>query len=62
MQATLFELRKQAGQALMAAGVPGLLPSCLFHVTDFSNGFLFLVDTGAEVSVIPPSPTDHRHR
>ena len=46
----------------MAAGVPGLLPSRLFYVTDRSNGFRFLVDIGAEVSVIPPTPTDRRHR
>ena len=46
----------------MAAGVPGLLPSRLFYVTDCSNGFRFLIDTGAEVSVIPPTPTDRRHR
>ena len=46
----------------MAASAPGLLPSRLFYVTDRSNGFRFLVDTGAEVSVIPPSATDRKHR
>jgi len=35
----------------------GLQPSCLF----FSSGLCFLVDTVAEVSVIPPSHTDHKH-
>ena len=46
----------------MAASGPGLLPSRLFYVTDRSNGYRFLVDTGAEVSVIPPSATDRKHR
>ena len=62
MQATLFKVGKRAGRPLMAAGVPGLLPSRLFYVSDRSNGFRFLVDTGAEVSVIPPTPTDRRNR
>ena len=30
----------------------------LFHVVDKSFGLRFLVHTGAEVSVIPPSQTD----
>ena len=46
----------------MAASAPGLLPSHLFYITDCSNGFRFLVNTGAEVSVIPPSSTDRKHR
>ena len=46
----------------MVASASGLLPSRLFYVTDRSNGFHFLVDTGAEVSVIPPSATDRKHR
>lgn len=62
IQTPLLKVGKQAGQSLMAAGVPGLLPSCLFYVTDCSNGFCFLIDTGAEVSVIPPSSPDRKHR
>ena len=46
----------------MVASAPGLLPSRLFYVTDCSNGFRFLVNTGTEVSVIPPSATDRKHR
>ena len=46
----------------MAASGPGLLPSRLFYVTNRSNGYRFLVDTGAEVSVIPPSATDRKHQ
>ena len=37
------------------------VPSHLFYVTDRSCGLRFLVDTGAEVSVIPPSSTERRH-
>ena len=62
MQTTLLQVGKRPGQPLMAASAPGLLPSRLFYVTDRSNGFRFLVDTGAEVSVIPPSATDCKHR
>ena len=42
----------------MAISDSGPPPSCLFYVTDRSSGFRFLVDTGTEVSVIPPSATD----
>ena len=38
----------------MAMGAIGLQPSCLIYVEDHSLGLRFLVDTGAEVSVIPP--------
>ena len=34
----------------------------LFYVTDRNSGLRFLVDTGAQVSVIPPSPADRQHR
>ena len=46
----------------MAASGPGLLPSHLFYVTDRFNGYCFLVDTTTEVSVIPLSATDRKHR
>ena len=44
----------------MVAGFPGLLQSRLFYATDRSNGFRFLIDAGAEISVMPPSPTSTR--
>jgi len=62
MQATLLQVGKRPGQPLMAASAPGLFPSRLFYVTDRSNGYRFLVDTDAEVSVIPPSAADRKHR
>ena len=33
----------------------------LFHIIDKTSGVRFLVDTGAEVSVIPPSRTERKH-
>ena len=46
----------------MATSVAGHTQSRLFFVTDYANCFRFIVDTGAEVSVIPPSRTDRKHR
>ena len=60
MQASLLQKQpvKRPGQPLMATGVPGLSSCRLLYVTDRTNQLKFLVDTGAEVSVIPPSRTD----
>lgn len=46
---------KRSGQSLMATGATGLQPSRLFYVMDRVLGLSFLVDTGAEVSMIQPS-------
>ena len=61
MQRTLFEVGKQPGQPLAATSA-GLIPSRLFFVTDRSSGLRFLVDTGTEVSVVPPSRAERKHR
>lgn len=61
MQTTMFG-GKRPGQPLTATSVAGLIPSRLFFVTDRTTGLRFLVDTGAEVSVIPPSSADRKHR
>ena len=45
-------------QSLAATSVTGQPTSRLFYVTDKSTGTRFLVDTGAEVSVLPPSHTE----
>lgn len=37
-------------------------PSHLFYVTDRTTGLRFVVDMGAEVSVIPPSAADRKNR
>ena len=46
---------KRPGQPLMATSVSDQQPSRLFYVTDSLTGLHFLVDTGAEISVVPPS-------
>ena len=57
---TTLQLGKLLGQTLVATGVSGRLQSRLFYVSDYSTNTKFLVDTGSEVSVIPPTPADHR--
>ena len=47
--------KKHAGQPLAVTGVAGLSPSHLFYISDHSTNLNFLVDTGAEVSAIPPT-------
>ena len=61
MLTPLFQVGKQSGQSLAATST-GQQPSRLFYVTNKRSGFRFLVDTGAEASVIPPSPTERKHR
>ena len=54
----------KAGQTpakLVATGTTSLLPSHLFFITDNNSAYRFLVDTGAEVSVLPPTHTDRKH-
>ena len=54
----------KAGQTpakLVATGTTGLLPSQLFFITDNNSACRFLIDTGAEVSVLPPTRTDRKH-
>ncbi|CAH8632681.1 unnamed protein product, partial [Schistosoma mattheei] len=45
----------------MAAPVSGHYPSRLFHVRDRISGSDFLVDTGAEISIIPLHLSQRRH-
>ena len=52
---------KRPGQPLMVTSVTGQQPNHLFYVTDSHTGLHFLVDTGAEISVIPPSASDCEH-
>ena len=57
-----MRLVKRTGHKLAATGVVGHSTSRLFFVTDKSSGTRFLIDTGADVSVIPPSHTHRSHR
>ena len=47
-------------KSLAAMNSSGQKQGHLFHFVDKSSGLHFLVDTGAEVSVIPPSQTDRK--
>ncbi len=42
----------------MATSGSGLYTCLLLHITDCSNHLTFLVDTGAQISVLPPTHTD----
>ncbi|CAH8674423.1 unnamed protein product [Schistosoma haematobium] len=48
-----FSSPKRVNQTMVATNVSGHAPTRLFHVLDKTSGYKFLVDTGAEVSVIP---------
>ena len=61
MQGTLHLVFKPSGRTLAATGATGLSHSRLFYITDKVTGTRFLVDTGSEVSVVPPSLPDRRH-
>ena len=53
-----LQLGKRPGWTLAATGVTGLTSSRLFFVSDTHTHTHFLVDTGSEVSAIPPTPGD----
>ena len=54
-------LGKRQRQPLAATSSAGHTQSRLFYVTDRSTKQRFLVDTGAEVSVLPPTRLDRSH-
>ena len=56
-----MQLGKWPSRTLAATGATGPLHNRLFFVSDTTMHTRFLVDTGSEVSVIPPSPADHQH-
>ena len=39
----------------------GLQPSRLFYIPDKDTGLRFLIDTSAQVSVLPPTPQERKH-
>ena len=54
MSFSLYLVVKRAGRSLAATGVAGSThPGRLFYVHDKNSHTKFLVDTGAEVSVVP---------
>lgn len=60
MLPAMFVAGKPDHRALAAAGAPGSRQSRLFYVVDRIAGHRFLVDTGAEVSVLPVTPAEKR--
>ena len=62
MSATLSEVGKRSGQALAVTNAPGLTTSRLLFLTDANSRRRFLIDTGAEVSVVPPSSIDQKNK
>ena len=55
-----LQLGKRIGRTLAATGVTGPTTCRLFFVCDAHTNTQFLVDTGSEVSVIPPTSADRR--
>ncbi len=49
---------KRPGRPLVAASAPGPSPCRLLHLIDRTSKLTFLVDTGAQVSVVPPTQAD----
>lgn len=62
MQTAMLTSGKRTGQPLTATSVAGLTSSRLFYITDPSTKLRFLVDTGAEVSIITPSHFERHYR
>ncbi|BHF76084.1 hypothetical protein SprV_0501918200 [Sparganum proliferum] len=52
--------RKLLGRRVNAAELSGNSTGRIFYVRDNTSGRQFLVDTGAQISVIPPTPADRR--
>lgn len=53
---------KRPGQSLVATNAAGQPTGRLLYVTDRESRLRFLVDTGAEVSIIPPSKAERKNR
>ena len=53
---------KLSGQSLAATSDPGQRQSRLLFLTDVNSDRRFLTDTGAEVSVVPPSAADRKNK
>ena len=56
-----LHLGKRMSRTLAATDATGSTPSRLFYVRDAHTNTSFLVDTGSEVSVIPPTVSDRNH-
>ena len=54
----MLEVKKWSGRLLVATGGACQTPSRLLFLMEANSGRQFLIDTKAEVSVIPPSPME----
>ena len=61
LHSSLRYVGKRHGQSLAATNATGLQPSRLLYITDKDTGLRFLIDTGAQVSVLPPMPQERKH-
>ena len=52
---------KRLGQPLVATSVAGQQTGRLLYVIDRESRLCFLVDTGSEVSIIPPSKAERKN-
>ena len=52
---------KHKGHSPVAVSVAGQFQSHLFYSTDRNSGIQLLVNTRAEVSVVPPTNTERKH-
>ena len=63
MQTTLLSGGKHPGQWLVLTSITGLNDhSHLFYIVDACHNLHFLIDTGAEVSIIPSTSADMNNR
>ena len=62
MQTPMQEVGKLPGHTLKVTGVVGLSHSCLFYITDIVSNYRFLVDTSAEVSVLPSTSSERQQK
>ena len=61
LHSSLRYVGKRHGQSLAVTNATGLQPSRLLYITDKDTGLRFLIDTGAQVSVLPPTPQERKH-
>ena len=62
MSTPLQHVEKHTSQPLVTVSVTGQSQSRLFYFTDRNSGLCLLVDTGTEVSVLPPTNTERKHQ
>ena len=62
MLTPMSKVGKLLGQSLGATSDPGRSTSRLLFLPNANSGRRFLIDTGAEVSIVPPSPNGRNNK